>query len=96
MEFGGSWQNCEHNGGKGQLPRRRLHKWTMRRWHSLAAIHGMVTHLVVMVRRAMHCLAALHRLCFGRHGLAVEGIRPESDCEYGHQEWLAYTHYRPI
>jgi len=53
-----------------------LHKRPVRGWHGLAAILTVVT-----MRRAMHRIAALHRLFWRRRGTAVECVRCESGCE---------------
>ncbi len=60
---------------------RGLHKRSVRRRHVLAAIHAVMT-----VRRAMHGMAALHRLFGRRHGLAVKRIRRQSECKCRQQK----------
>jgi hypothetical protein len=70
------------------VTRRKLHKRTVRRWHRLAAILTVVT-----MRRAMHRIAALHRLFRRRRGITVERIRRKGDCEDRPKNWTRKTHY---
>jgi hypothetical protein len=64
-----------------------LHKRSVHRWHGFAAILSVMT-----VRRALHRMAALHRLFRRRRGAAVECIRRESGCKYRQKNWLSQTH----
>src|SRR5260221_8332887 len=53
--FARGWYHREHNRGGGQaLQKRGLHKKSGHRWHGLAAIHLLLAHATVMVRRAVH------------------------------------------
>jgi len=70
------------------MHRHRLHKRSMHRGHGFAAIHPLV-----MVRRAVHRIAAPHCLFWRRGSLAVECIRPESNREYRQKDGLCKTHY---
>jgi hypothetical protein len=69
------------------MHRRGLHKRTVHRWHGLTAILTMV-----MMRRAMHCMAALHCLFWRRRGTAVECVRGQSDREYHSKHWRNQPH----
>ena len=60
---------------------RGLRKRSVRRRHVLAAIHAVMT-----ARRAMHGMAALHRLFGRRHGLAVKRIRRQRERQGGQQK----------
>jgi hypothetical protein len=64
------------------MQRRGPHKRGVHRWHGLAAILTMVT-----MRRAMHCVAALHRLFWRCRGLTVECISRECDREHCQKKW---------
>jgi hypothetical protein len=69
---------------------RRLYKRSVRRWHGLAAILTMVA-----VRRTMHGVAALYRLCWRRRRPTVECIRSERDREDRPKKWPGYMHHSP-
>lgn len=82
------WQHCEDKGGVGDaMHGGRLHKRSVHRGHSLAAILSVMT-----VRRARHRIAALHRLFWCRRGAAVERARRKSDCQHRQKNWLGQTH----
>jgi hypothetical protein len=81
--FVSRWQHSKYNRRVGNAVHRgRLHKRSVHRWHGFAAILRVMT-----VRRALHRIAALHRLLGGHRRAAVECIRRESDCQHRQKNW---------
>ena len=69
------------------MHRGRLHKGSVHRRHSVAAIFTVMT-----VRRARHRIAALHRLLRRRRSAAVKCVRRESDGKHRQKNWLSKMH----
>lgn len=81
-------ENRKNSGCVRQSPRRRSeNERRIRLGHAFAAIHARLT-----LGRTMHGLATLHGLLCRRHGLAVRGIRSESDHEKSLNKWPSPMH----
>jgi hypothetical protein len=66
---------------------RDLHKGRVHRGHGLAAILA-----VISLRGARHRIAALHRLFWRSHGVAIERVYPKQDCHDRDQDWIRNSH----
>src|SRR5207302_8646415 len=88
-QFATRWHHCGRSERKRDATiRRGPYKGRAHVWHSLAAILTMVS-----MRRAMHWIAALHRLFCVCRGKAVKCIRGKRKTNHCDKNWPQQTHY---